>query len=287
MTAHGAATTMSPIISAAKSGEGFRWYRDERLTNTTPYHSDNHYFRKAKDRMDRTVGLIQEALPGSTVVDVGASPFYLLYRALELGAKKGYGIYFANDDHPLRAISTIHSAVGSVDLLHKDIESDHLPFADNSVDVLTACEVLEHLEYFPFRFVHEVRRVVRPGGLVCFTVPNAASIGNILKLVFQKNIFMKYRSDPTGRHKHEYTLAELKAFFGFLGFDLVRCGVMPSPTSEKMWLRPAYRLIARIPGLRRYSPVLYVVGRQPAAKKNELPELPPALLYSEDLSVEL
>ena len=279
--------TMMPSAEVAEVTETFRWFCDERLTHTTPYHSGNHYFQKAKDRMDRTLGLIREALPGSTVADVGASPFYLLYRALELGAKRGYDIYFANDDHPLRALRAIHSKVGSVELVHMNIESDRLPFADNSIDVLTACEVLEHLEYFPFRFVQEVRRVVRPGGLVCFTVPNAASIGNILKLVFQKNIFMKYRSDPTGRHKHEFTRAELKAFVGYLGFDLVRSGVMPSPTSEKMWLRPAYRAIAKTPGFSRYSPALYVVGRQPTQKKSQLPELPPALLYSQDLSIEL
>lgn len=286
MSNHTVATTM-PSAEVVEAVGTFRWYYDERLTHTTPYHSGNHYFQKANDRMDRTLGLIREALYGSTVVDVGASPFYLLYRALELGAKRGCGVYFANDDHPLKALKAIHSKVGSVELIHMNIESDPLPFADNSIDVLTACEVLEHLEYFPFRFVQEVRRVVRPGGIVCFTVPNAASIGNILKLVFQKNIFSKYRSDPTGRHKHEFTFTELKAFVRYLGFDLVRSGIMPSPTSDKMWLRPVYRVIAKTPGLRRYSPVLYVVGRQPSEKRSQLPELPPALLYSQESSIEL
>lgn len=275
-----------PSAEVAEAAGTFRWYYDEGLTHTTPYHSGNHYFQKAKDRMDRTLGLIREVLHGSTVVDVGASPFYLLYRALELGAKRGCGIYFANDDHPLNALREIHSKVGSIELIHMNIESDQLPFADNSIDVLTACEILEHLEYFPFRFVQEMRRVLRPGGIICFTVPNAASIGNILKLVFQKNIFMKYRSDPTGRHKHEYTLAQLKAFVSYLGCDIVKAGVLPSPTSEQMWLRPVYRLIAKIPGIWRYSPVLFVVGRQPVMKPTDFAGAPPAILYSNDLSIE-
>lgn len=285
MTAGSVATRTSSTRPVAQAG-GFRWYRDEQLTDGTPYNSDNRYFNKARDRIDRTVDLIREALPGSTVVDVGASPFYLLYRVLELGAKRAFGIYFANDDHPLRGLGTIYSTVGSVELLHRNIENDLLPLADDSIDVLTACEVLEHLEYFPLRFAREVRRIVRPGGFVCFTVPNSASIGNILKLVFQKNIFMPYRSDPTGRHKHEYTLAELRALVRFLGLDLVRIGVLPSTTSEKTWLRPAYRTIAKTPGLRCYSPVLYAIGRQPAEKRTEWLGLPP-LLYSEDLSLEL
>jgi SAM-dependent methyltransferase len=286
MTMSSVAEAFPPGQHSAEEKGGFCWYRDEQLTQSTPYHCENNYFQKARDRMDRTVGLIQHALQGSTIVDIGASPFYLLYRALQLGAKRACGIYFANDDHPLRVMKTIHAPVGSVELIHSNIERDCLPLADDSVDVLTACEVLEHLECFPFCFVEEVRRVLRPGGIVCFTVPNAASIGNILKLIFQKNIFMKYRSDPTGRHKHEFTLAELKAFVSYLGCDIVKAGVLPSPTSEKMWLRPIYRLIAKIPGIWRYSPVLFVVGRQQIKKPRDFAGAPPAILYSDDLSIE-
>jgi SAM-dependent methyltransferase len=276
-----------PNAGNLTSKEAFRWFTDEQLTETTPYHSENDYFQKAKDRMERTIGLIRGELPGSAVVDVGASPFYLLYRALELGARAGYGIYFANDNHPLRNKTKIYASVGSIEILHKNIECDPLPFADNSIDVLTACEVLEHLENFPAQFAAQVRRVLRPGGTVCFTVPNAASIGNILKLIFQKNIFMKYRADSTGRHKHEYTLAQLKAFVQYLGCDIVSAGFLPSPTSWKMWLRPAYRLMAKIPCIRSYSPVLYVVGRQPVIKRENPHSVPPSILYTDDLSVEL
>jgi SAM-dependent methyltransferase len=272
-------------VTTNNDGDDFRLYFDEALSKRTPYHSENHYFRNARDRMDRTFDLIKADVRGSVVLDVGASPFYLLDRARGLGARECHGIYFANDSHPLRGTSRIYSKHGPIDISHANIETDDLPLPDSSVDILTACEILEHCEYFPIRFANEVRRVLRPGGLLCITVPNVCSIGNIIKLVFQKNIYMKYRSDPTGRHKHEYTMSQLIAFVSFVGIDICQAGFMPSPTSDKFWLRPAYRAIAVTPGIRKYSPVNYVVGRQPNPKISELGS-PPPMLYDDALSIE-
>lgn len=256
----------------------FALYYDAALTQPTPYSAAGDYVAKARDRMDRTYRLIEPHIAGKTVLDVGASPFYLLYRAVQGGAARAHGIYFANDEHPLRHRQKIYAHGGTIDISHADAEHDVFPFADDEVDVLTACEILEHFDSFPVRFAREVRRVLKPGGYLCITVPNVASIANIIKLVFQKNIYMKYRSDVTGRHKHEYTLAQLKAFIRYLGMEIVDAGFMPSPTSSLYKLRPAYRLISALPGIRYYSPVLYIVARQPAVKPgNDLNVLPEAL----------
>lgn len=274
-------------MSTQVQGNGaFRLFYDQGLSVATPYHSSNDYFIKAKDRMDRTFDLIKKEVPGGRIVDIGASPFYLLYRAQQAGARECHGIYFANDTHPLRDKASIYSEHGSIHIKHANIETDNLPFEDDGVDVVTACEVLEHLDYFPHRFSSEIRRVLKPGGVLCITVPNVSSIGNILKLVLQKNIFMKYRSDHTGRHKHEYTQSELKAFIDYLGMDLVSSGFLPSPTSHKTFLRPIYRLMARLPGLRLYSPVVYVMGRQKTPKPTGAFGRPPEILYDEARSIE-
>jgi hypothetical protein len=128
--------------------------------------------------------------------------------------------------------------------------------------------------------------VLRPGGHLVITVPNVASIANILKLIFQKNIYMKYRSDVTGRHKHEYTLSQLKAFVRYMGMEIVDAGFMPSPTSDKYALRPAYRAIAVTPGLKHYSPVLYIVARQPAVKPTNDLDVMPDTLFDTAQSIE-
>ena len=272
--------------SARTDSDGFRLYFDEALSSRTGYHSDNDYFNKAKDRMDRTFKLIEPKVPNSDILDIGASPFYLLYKARTLGARSCHGVYFAHDNHPLKGIPRIWSTGGPIELHHVNIEEENLPFPDNSFDIITACEVLEHLERFPFRFAREVHRLLRPNGLLCVTVPNVCSIGNIVKLIFQRNIYYKYRSDPTGRHRHEYTLGQMKALFSFMGLDVRWAGFLPSPTSHLSALRPAYRAIAMTPGLRHYSPVLCVVGRQPDPKRTPEFSEPPSELYTEDRSIE-
>lgn len=273
-------------LPISADGSDFALFYDAALTRPTPYAATNDYVAKARDRMDRTFGLIAPYVQGATVLDVGASPFYLLDRAKRAGAARCHGIYFAHDEHPLKALDRIYSPAGPIEISHADAENERFPFADDSVDVLTACEILEHFDTFPVSFAREVRRVLKPGGVLCVTVPNVASIANIIKLVFQKNIYMKYRSDITGRHKHEYTLGQLKAFVRYLGLEIVHAGFMPSPTSDKFALRPVYRAIASVPGVRSYSPVLCLLARQPATKPvNDLAALP-AALFDDVLSIE-
>lgn len=264
----------------------FALYFDEKQAKPTPYRDGGDYLAKARDRMDRTFGLIAPYIKGKTVVDVGASPFYLLYRAKAAGATRCHGLYFANDDHPLRGSDTIYSDAGPIEISHANVEEEGFPFAADSVDVVTACEILEHFDTFPMQFASEVRRVLKPGGYLAITVPNICSIANIIKLIAQKNVYMKYRSDVTGRHKHEYTLSQLKVFIRYMGMEIVAAGFMPSPTSDKYALRPIYRMIAKIPGLRNYSPVLYILARQPVAKPTSDLHAFPDALYDTSSSIE-
>lgn len=269
---------MSTHPAPAPATRRFQLFFDEALTRPTPYGANGSYFAKAKDRMDRTYAVIEPFVAGATMLDVGASPFYLLYRALGGGAARAHGLYFANDAHPLKDQQVIFSDHGAIELSHGNAEVNGFPFADDAVDIVTACEILEHFDHFPESFAREVRRVLRPGGHLCITVPNVAAIANILKLMFQRNIYYPYRADHTGRHKHEYTMAQLRAFVRYLGMEVVSAGYMPSPTSDKFTLRPAYRTIAHVPGLRSYSPVLYMLARQPAVKPvSDLSIMPPSL----------
>jgi SAM-dependent methyltransferase len=268
------------------AGDHFQLFYDPDLTRPTPYDDSGDYFQLARPRIDRTFDLIRDAVRGSHILDVGASPFYLLDLALAGGATRASGIYFSRDDHPLRAHPTIYSRYGEIELHHADLEANDLPFADGQVDVLTACEILEHFDYFPLRFANEVRRVLRPGGLLCLTVPNVASVGNIAKLLLNKNIYMKYRDDHGGRHKHEYTMAQLRAFVRFLEFDEVAHGVMPFVTSRKRLPGLGYRLVSALPLVSRYAPKLYIIARRPAKLSHGLLTRPPSELYDPALSIE-
>lgn len=52
-----------------------------------------------------------------------------------------------------------------------DLNFDSLPYPDETIDVVTAFQVIEHLEN-PFLVAREVNRILRPGGLFIFSVPN-------------------------------------------------------------------------------------------------------------------
>jgi SAM-dependent methyltransferase len=88
-----------------------------------------------------------------------------------------------------------------------------LPFEDESFDVVVAGELLEHLRD-PGRFASEVRRVLRSGGTLVASVPNAFRLKNRLRFLIGR----KPENDPT--HLHMFTPDEVRALLS--GFEDVR-----------------------------------------------------------------
>jgi len=62
-----------------------------------------------------------------------------------------------------------------------DLERAAIPFPDDSIDLIVANQVLEHVKEV-FWILHEVARVLRVGGSVVVGVPNLASLHNRLLL---------------------------------------------------------------------------------------------------------
>ncbi len=88
-----------------------------------------------------------------------------------------------------------------------------LPFDDASFDAVVAGELFEHLR-FPEGVVGEVRRVLRPGGVLVGSVPNAFRVQSRLR-------FLRGRppeDDPT--HLHMFSPGQMNALLA--GFSDVR-----------------------------------------------------------------
>ena len=161
-----------PCTDIDKADHEFALYFDSDLTSASPYDFRGEYFRRAKDRIDRTFFKVKGEIINARVLDIGASPFYFLFLALKAGALRCTGVYFANDAHPAKNYKTLFSKSGAIEIEHCNIESTRLPFSDDSFDLICASEVLEHLDHFPDNFVSEVGRLLVPGGSLYITDPN-------------------------------------------------------------------------------------------------------------------
>jgi len=121
-----------------------------------------------KHRTQQVLELIPQFLGEGKVLDVGTGAGNLAHGLKE----QGYEVSALDIDpsvckHP------------DVEVTRGDI-MEGLPYEDGSFDLVTALEVIEHMED-PFKAVREFHRVLKPGGLLLLTTPN---YGNIEKRVY-------------------------------------------------------------------------------------------------------
>jgi SAM-dependent methyltransferase len=105
---------------------------------------------------------------------------------------------------------TTAAALG-IDTVQANVE-EPLPFEDGSFDAVVAGELFEHLR-FPDALVAEIERVLRPGGVLAGSVPNAFRVQSRLRFLRGK----PPEDDPT--HLRMFSPAALRALLG--GFERV------------------------------------------------------------------
>jgi len=234
----------------------FQLFVDQDLQQRTEFNDQNMYVISSKKRIERTIKKFHAKINDAVILDIGASPFYFLDKALKNGAKKAHGIYFSNDSHPLRNYDKLYSNNGEIDLHHVDALHSDLPFSDNSLDIVTAMEVFEHFNEYPSKLLSEITRVLKPKGTLVITVPNVSYYTNLIKLLIGRNVYYRYRSDPYGRHSHEYTRSQLNDLL-----TLSICGKNGNidfiPNSSGSFRGVMERLLSKSPLKLYFSQVIY------------------------------
>jgi SAM-dependent methyltransferase len=106
-----------------------------------------------------------------------------------------------------------------------DLLCDPLPLATNCCDLLSLFDVLEHIPK-PRVLLREVRRLLRPGGLLVIKLPNAANLRNRLRLLGGQSphpdAIEDWFSERFFGHYREMTAGELERILPLFGFEVTR-----------------------------------------------------------------
>jgi 2-polyprenyl-3-methyl-5-hydroxy-6-metoxy-1,4-benzoquinol methylase len=104
-------------------------------------------------------------------------------------------------------------------------EKDQWPLQDNSVDIVTHLDLIEHVhppQQFMFK---EIRRILRPGGILIITTPNLASLRKRIGIlrgqhpVGQLKEF--FESNPFVEHIREFTVNEVSQIVKWASFEVI------------------------------------------------------------------
>ncbi|MBI3635632.1 MAG: class I SAM-dependent methyltransferase [Candidatus Rokubacteria bacterium] len=184
---------------------------------------ESHWWFRARRRILRTV-LEREGLwgRGLRAVDVGSGTG----RMVEFLAG---GMRITATDFEMEALR-FAAKRGTASLVQAD--ALRLPFRDASIELLSAFDIIEHLDDDRAALA-EFRRVLRPGGYCVATVPAFRSLWS--------------EHDEINHHRHRYRRRELRARFAEAGFTVTRCSYFNSllflPVAA---FRVARRALARV-----------------------------------------
>lgn len=241
-TAHLAAID-SAIAAISPPAEMADWFETYCRTHRQRFATDLALFEQYHQRDDR-------------VVEFGATPPVL---TLAMARHAGATAVTAVDIDPSKFADAF--AAAGVTTTCCDLESESLPFEDDSFGMIIFNEIFEHLRADLIAILQDLRRILRPGGLLLLSTPNQRSLAGIYNLLFQNrsagccpDVFAEYQKLQNYGfmgHVREYTSRDMTDFLNGTGF-----------TVESVIYRGSYkpvraRLITRLrPKMRPFISVL-------------------------------
>lgn len=176
----------------------------------------DEYYLIHQNRYKYILKKIEElGLPkGARILDVGCFPMNL-FKAL---GERGF---------QMAGICSEHEKVKNKNVVPLNIETDDLPFDKNFFDLVLFSEIMEHMVYAPTIYLEKFWRVLKPGGYLLVTTPNAVHIKHRLELVLGKTQnfpLFQFEDSIYHRHNREFTLSEVKDLISKANFRVLKAG---------------------------------------------------------------
>lgn len=190
---------------------------DPALSTWASEYAINHRHRLADD-----LNIIQQYVqPDAKIVEFGSIPPILTLALMETG----YDVT-GLDLAPERFSEVIDE--NKLNIQKVNFESHPVPFPDETFDVILFNEVFEHLRIDLISTFKEVRRILKPGGIMLLSTPNVRSCRGLWKLLVHhaschigSDIYDEYdkltRFGHMG-HVREYTAREVSRFMTKVGW---------------------------------------------------------------------
>ena len=215
-----------PLPDGMNEDEAFAFLNSVRVEKG-PEEELAAYCREDWKRFLYTWGLIRSL--NGTCLELGANPYFTTallceFTQLKLSLANYFGPQFPATSEQKVQILRRSSSVPTCEALsfrHFNVETESFPFSDQQFDVLLFCEIIEHLQADPIKVLAEIKRILKPGGILVLTTPNVARLENVARIIGGTNIYDPYSGYGSyGRHNREYNRHELSLLLAWCGFDV-------------------------------------------------------------------
>ena len=215
---------------------------------------DLFYFATHRSRYERTLARIRELeAPGARILDIGSHLLHLT-SSLSLLGFQAHGM-----DVPVFSQSEgIKSRAARYEIENHSVDAfqdgTFLPGMEDSFDLVVFTEIMEHITFNPVLFWRRIYQLLKVGGSIYITTPNALTPWKILATI-KNAVTLRGTGLPAhrifdtvtyGHHWKEYTGREIRDYFRMLSpdfevavsyFDLDSQGDGPGKASLKTLAR--------------------------------------------------
>ena len=177
-------------------------------------------------RFYETLRFLPKLAAHARVLELGAIPYYFTILMERFAGVRPETLSFFEFEKSESATHVVKNDEGErYEFAYRplNIETDLFPFPDNTFDLVLCCEVLEHLLINPSHMLYETHRVLRPGGHLLITTPNALRWDNLFSMLRGSNIYDRYHGNGIyGRHNREYSTSEVAELLRANGYEVER-----------------------------------------------------------------